>query len=86
MALINFGNHSSAEVNSKAKMPDFLWEDKEVRFDLPLSQLRMRTGEKIFDRLESIEDTKGNGGDRGRMLITNLRILWYSVSKPRISL
>ena len=26
----------------------------------------MRSGEKLVDRLDAIEDTKGNNGDRGR--------------------
>ena len=28
----------------------------------------MRPGEKLIDKLESIEDTKGNNGDRGKQL------------------
>ncbi|KAK8738625.1 hypothetical protein OTU49_003978, partial [Cherax quadricarinatus] len=39
-----------------------------------------------IDKLESIEDTKGNSGDRGRLIITNLRLLWHSLSLPRVSL
>ncbi|XP_077294219.1 Bardet-Biedl syndrome 5 protein [Arctopsyche grandis] len=63
-----------------------IWQDKEIRFDLPFSQLRMRPGEKILDRLDSVEDTKGNGGTRGRLAVTNLRIIWHSISSPRINL
>ncbi|VDO19639.1 unnamed protein product [Heligmosomoides polygyrus] len=33
-----------------------------------------------------VEDTKGNNGDRGVMRITNLRIVWYASSMPRINL
>lgn len=29
------------------------------------SQMQLRRGEKIIDRLDAIEDTKGNNGDRG---------------------
>lgn len=43
-------------------------------------------GEKIIDRLDNVEDTKGNGGDRGKMIITNIRILWYSSATPRVNL
>lgn len=50
------------------------------------SQMRMRQGEKILDRLDSVEDTKGNGGTRGRLAVTNLRIIWHSISSPRINL
>ncbi|CAK1545416.1 unnamed protein product [Leptosia nina] len=39
-----------------------VWEDREVLFDLPYEYLKLRSGEKIFDRIEAIEDTKGNSG------------------------
>ena len=46
----------------------------------------MRSGEMLIDKLDSIEDTKGNAGDRGRLLITNLRVMWHSQTMPRVSL
>ncbi len=46
----------------------------------------MRPGEKVLDRMDSIEDTKGNGGDVGRLIVTNLRIIWHSLAIPRINL
>lgn len=48
--------------------------------------LKMRNGEKIIDRLEFIEDTKGNSGDKGVLVITNLRAIWHSMTLARISL
>lgn len=48
--------------------------------------MKLRPSERIIDRLDSIEDTKGNGGDKGRLIVTNLRILWHSITTPRISL
>ncbi|EDV26742.1 Bardet-Biedl syndrome 5 protein-like protein [Trichoplax sp. H2] len=63
-----------------------LWEDRDIRFDISLAQMRMRPGEMLIDRLDSIEDTKGNNGERGRLLITNLRILWHSQAMPRVNL
>lgn len=48
--------------------------------------MRLKPGEKVIDRLDNIEDTKGNGGDRGRLIVTNLRILWHSMTSPRINL
>lgn len=48
--------------------------------------MKLRPGEKAIDRLDSVEDTKGNGGDKGRLIVTNLRILWHSLSSPRVSL
>ncbi|KAI4466943.1 bardet-biedl syndrome protein 5 [Holotrichia oblita] len=50
------------------------------------SEIRLIVGEKIIDRLDYVEDTKGNAGDRGRLIITNLRLLWHSMSSPRINL
>ncbi|KAK6640909.1 hypothetical protein RUM44_012607 [Polyplax serrata] len=64
-----------------ATMP--FWEDSEIRFDIPFSQMKLRSGEKLIDKLDSVEDTKGNGGDKGRLVVTNLRILWHSLSSPR---
>ncbi|XP_035188065.1 Bardet-Biedl syndrome 5 protein isoform X3 [Oxyura jamaicensis] len=65
---------------------DVLWEDRDVRFDISPQQMKMRPGELLIDCLESIEDTKGNNGDRGRLLVTNLRIIWRSLSLPRVNL
>lgn len=48
--------------------------------------MQMRKGEVLIDKLDSIEDTKGNAGDRGRMLVTNLRTIWHSRTMPRVSL
>lgn len=48
--------------------------------------MRLIPGEKVIDKLDNIEDTKGNNGDRGRLIITNIRILWHSISSPRINL
>jgi len=65
---------------------DSIWEHREVRFDILLSQMKMRPGEVLIDKLDSIEDTKGNSGDRGRLLVTNLRIIWHSQTMQRVSL
>ncbi|XP_057227694.1 Bardet-Biedl syndrome 5 protein isoform X2 [Malurus melanocephalus] len=65
---------------------DVLWEDRDVRFDISAQQMKMRPGEVLIDCLESVEDTKGNNGDRGRLLVTNLRIIWRSLSLPRVNL
>ena len=64
-------------------------------------QLKMRPGEFLITQLDSIEDTKvkilvkrnykdkamqGNSGDRGHLLVTNLRIIWHSNTMKRVSL
>ncbi|KAJ8936210.1 hypothetical protein NQ314_012459 [Rhamnusium bicolor] len=38
-----------------------LWEDKEVKFDVPFSDMKLILGEKIIDRTDNIEDTKAIG-------------------------
>lgn len=43
-------------------------------------------GEVIIDKLDMIEDVKGNVGDQGRLVISNLRIMWHSLTLPRINL
>ncbi|XP_064116103.1 Bardet-Biedl syndrome 5 protein homolog isoform X1 [Macrobrachium nipponense] len=63
-----------------------VWEDRDVRFDITPQQMKMRPGERIVDKLDSIEDTKGNSGDRGRLIISNLRLIWHSHNMPRVSL
>ncbi|XP_041056675.1 Bardet-Biedl syndrome 5 protein homolog isoform X3 [Carcharodon carcharias] len=65
---------------------DALWEDRDVRFDISPQQMKMRCGEVLIDCLDSIEDTKGNNGDKGRLLVTNLRIIWHSLALPRVNL
>uniref|UniRef100_A0A3B3RIP5 Bardet-Biedl syndrome 5 protein homolog n=1 Tax=Paramormyrops kingsleyae TaxID=1676925 RepID=A0A3B3RIP5_9TELE len=69
-----------------ASMLDALWEDRDVRFDITAQQMKTRPGEVLIDCLDSIEDTKGNNGDRGRLLVTNLRIIWHSLALPRVNL
>uniref|UniRef100_A0A1I8JF34 Bardet-Biedl syndrome 5 protein homolog n=1 Tax=Macrostomum lignano TaxID=282301 RepID=A0A1I8JF34_9PLAT len=43
---------------------ELLWQDREIRFDLELRLLNLRPGEKVVDRLDLVEDTKGNNGDK----------------------
>uniref|UniRef100_A0A9J8B7L6 Bardet-Biedl syndrome 5 protein homolog n=1 Tax=Cyprinus carpio carpio TaxID=630221 RepID=A0A9J8B7L6_CYPCA len=69
-----------------ASVLDALWEDRDVRFDITQQQMKTRPGEALIDCLDSIEDTKGNNGDRGRLLVTNLRIIWHSLALPRVNL
>lgn len=55
-----------------------VWEDREIRFDSPAKALTPRRGEYIIDSINSVEDTKGNNGERGSLIATNLRIIWAS--------
>lgn len=63
-----------------------LWEDRDVRFDISPNQMKMRPGEKLIDKMDAVEDTKGNNGERGRLIVTNLRLIWHSLNMPRVNL
>ena len=67
-------------------MSDFIWQDRDVRFDSKGSLLECRKGEKIIDSINSVEDTKGNNGERGSLIVTNLRLIWVSHAKTKINL
>lgn len=56
----------------------FVWQDREIRFDSHPALLECRKGEVIIDSMNSVEDTKGNNGERGSLVVTNLRLLWIS--------
>ncbi|XP_011500984.1 PREDICTED: Bardet-Biedl syndrome 5 protein homolog [Ceratosolen solmsi marchali] len=71
---------------SKGFLLQKMWQDNQVKFDVPFSQMELRLGEYLIDKLELVEDTKGNAGDRGCLLVTNLRVMWHSISYPRINL
>jgi len=72
---------------SKLNYDDYvIWQDKDIRFDVPKNQLALRVGEKIIDTLENIEDTKGCNGDIGTMMLTNLRMIWFCQSNLKINL
>ncbi|XP_072042114.1 BBSome complex member BBS5-like [Amphiura filiformis] len=73
-------------IGMSAVVYDALWEDRDVRFDVSPTQMNMRPGETVIDLLDSVEDTKGNNGDRGRLIVTNLRIIWHSHAMPRVNL
>lgn len=62
-----------------------IWQD-EIRFDIPFAQLKVRRGEVEIDTINSVEDTKGNNGEKGQLTVTNLRLLWCSHKDPRTNL
>ncbi|PAV74818.1 hypothetical protein WR25_11832 isoform B [Diploscapter pachys] len=63
-----------------------IWQDREIRFDVDHKMLRLTVGEIQVDRMDNVEDTKGNNGDKGIMRVTNLRLIWHAVSMPRINI
>ena len=74
-----------------AMNPNFVWQDRELRFDsgrhgTSLKDLTLRRGEVLIDSINSVEDTKGNNGERGTFEVTNLRVIWTSHKRPRTNL
>eukprot|EP00054_Salpingoeca_dolichothecata_P023428 m.156173 g.156173 ORF g.156173 m.156173 type:complete len:345 (+) comp24680_c0_seq2:137-1171(+) len=65
---------------------NLIWRDRELRFESPVSQLACRPGEMLIDSLEDVEDNKGNSGKRGRLMVTNLRIMWQSQKNKTVNL
>mmetsp|Transcript_27326 Transcript_27326/g.49152 ORF Transcript_27326/g.49152 Transcript_27326/m.49152 type:complete len:368 (-) Transcript_27326:256-1359(-) len=63
-----------------------VWQNREIRFDISIEQLGMRRGECIVDEIARVEDIKGNAGDSGYLVITNLRIVWFADRSPKINL
>lgn len=45
---------------------NIVWQDKELRFDAAPGLMECRKGELVIDSINSVEDTKGNNGERGR--------------------
>lgn len=63
-----------------------VWQDREIKFDQLPSALRLRKGEKQIDSINAVEDTKGNNGERGILIVTNLRLIWTSAKSARTNL
>jgi Bardet-Biedl syndrome 5 protein len=73
-------------VKKQTEEAPFIWHDREIRFDVAMKQLSMTAGEQIVDSMNDVEDTKGNNGDRGCMIITNLRMIWFCEKDKHINL
>ena len=65
---------------------EFVWQDRDIRFDCKQSLLACRSNEEVIDSINSVEDTKGNNGERGSLVVTNLRLLWMSHANSKINL
>ncbi|KAL7031991.1 hypothetical protein ACKWTF_007191 [Chironomus riparius] len=63
-----------------------VWEDREIKFDVQNIHKNLRNGERVLDVIDSVEDTKGNSGDIGRVIVSNLRMMWYSLTNPKFTL
>eukprot|EP00658_Telonema_sp_P-2_P031281 TRINITY_DN23450_c0_g1_i1.p1 TRINITY_DN23450_c0_g1~~TRINITY_DN23450_c0_g1_i1.p1 ORF type:complete len:284 (+),score=66.67 TRINITY_DN23450_c0_g1_i1:221-1072(+) len=64
----------------------YVWQDREIRFDEKADGVLVRRGEVIIDAIEGIEDTKGNNGERGSLMITNLRMIWTASRDSEVNL
>lgn len=43
-------------------------------------------GEVIVDSMNDVEDTKGNNGDRGAMILSNIRLIWFCEKDKKVNL
>eukprot|EP00879_Flechtneria_rotunda_P011539 GHRR01012053.1.p1 GENE.GHRR01012053.1~~GHRR01012053.1.p1 ORF type:complete len:282 (+),score=58.94 GHRR01012053.1:291-1136(+) len=68
------------------KRPDELWQDHEVRFDSPPAALAYRRGEQVLETFDLVEDTKGNNGEGGELILTNLRVIWFCKTQRRTNI
>ena len=73
-------------MSSSKDPPTSVWQDREIKFDVAESFLELRTGEFQIDRMGRVEDTKGNNGESGELIVTNLRILWIASRRARTNL
>ncbi|KRY33478.1 Bardet-Biedl syndrome 5 -like protein, partial [Trichinella spiralis] len=85
-SLANSNVEVAYSVEKNLKHYDVIWEDRDVRFDVDSKQLKLRNGEFIVDKSHGIEDTKGNRGQKGTLIVTNLRIIWLSHASSKINL
>uniref|UniRef100_A0A914H3F9 Bardet-Biedl syndrome 5 n=1 Tax=Globodera rostochiensis TaxID=31243 RepID=A0A914H3F9_GLORO len=65
---------------------DLNWQDRDVLYDLETRLLRLIPGEFLIERIDNVEDVKGNYGDRGLLRISNLRLIWHAISAPRLNM
>ena len=63
-----------------------IWQDREIRFDITFEELKLINGEFEIDSINSVEDTKGNNGEKGSLRVTNLRLIWVSHKNIKINL
>ena len=66
--------------------PEYIWQDRDIKFDSNPSLLTCRKGEVLIDSINSVEDTKGSNGERGSLTVTNLRLIWIAHENTRVNL
>ena len=78
--------HMAPKPKSEKQDNHGLWQDRDIRFVSPLAQLAIHAGEFQIDSINSVEDTKGNNGEKGSLAITNLRLVWICHRNSRLNL
>ena len=63
-----------------------IWQDRTIIFDAVPDDLKCKKNEQIVQKMNQIEDSKGNENDTGTMIITNLRFIWYLEKNPKVNL
>ncbi len=66
--------------------PRFSFATILIYFWFHVRKLKCRSGEFEIDAITGIEDTKGNNGERGALIVTNLRLIWTCVANSSINL
>lgn len=59
---------------------------REVLFDQSVASLKPIPGEAVVLDMYDVEDTKAGKYERGRLLITTLRVMWFSSSTKHVNL
>lgn len=52
------------------------WQFRDVRFDLE-STFNYLPWEKVSSVTQNVEDMKGNPGERGVLVVSTMRLIWY---------
>eukprot|EP00605_Chrysophyceae_sp_TOSAG23-4_P001790 GSChrysophyteH1.ASY1.ANO1.1979.1 assembled CDS len=71
---------------SYMKDESIVWQDREIRFDSKPDLLECRKGEIAIDSINAVEDTKGNNGAKGYLIVTNLRLIWVAKENNTVNL
>jgi Bardet-Biedl syndrome 5 protein len=77
---------NSPILSKPSSSQEFFWHDREIRFDVNPKLLNPSSGETVLGVIEDVEDTKGQFGDAGKLLVSDLRVMWVSKKTPKVNL
>ncbi|GET86804.1 hypothetical protein, conserved [Leishmania tarentolae] len=81
------GKSSSSGTSKGIKKAFTFWQDREVHFDAATRVLGLRENtEYVYATFHHVEDTKGNSGRPGTLLVTNLRLIWWCQQRQTVNL